>query len=181
MKRLGPMLLVMTLAISACGGSEVSVPITDDPDPTVPPVATVPPTTVATVDAPELGDTSWNVVDYSLSVGARTNVWKTDVTITFSNAGTVSGSAGCNDYQGTWSVSGAWDEFTSGQPDVNDGQMLTLGSLTWTEIACEDDAIMEQEVEILDLLQRAGRWVLIRGDFHLRDAGGLFLFKAEPA
>jgi len=40
---------------------------------------------------------------------------------------------------------------------------------------------MEQEAEILDLLQRAGRWVLIRGNFNLRDAGGAFLFGTEPA
>ncbi len=40
---------------------------------------------------------------------------------------------------------------------------------------------MEQEGEILDLLTRAGRWVLIGGDLHLRDAEGVYLFEAEPA
>ena len=40
---------------------------------------------------------------------------------------------------------------------------------------------MEQEAEILDLLQRASRWVLIRGNFNLRDAEGPFFFEAEPA
>jgi heat shock protein HslJ len=68
-----------------------------------------------------------------------------------------------------------------GVPDPNDGQQLILDSLTWTEVACDDAAIMEQEAEILDLLHRGSRWVLIRGNFNLRDAEGAFLFEAEPA
>jgi heat shock protein HslJ len=150
---------------------------------TLPPTATAAPTTTepaASVEAPELADTSWNVIDYRLPDGTITNVWKTDVTISFSADGTVSGSAGCNVYEGTWSVSGAWDAFESGVPDSNDGQELILDSLSWTELACEDDAVMEQEAEILNLLQDAGRWVLIRGEFNLRDAEGGFLFNAEP-
>jgi heat shock protein HslJ len=150
---------------------------------TLPPTATAAPTTTepaASVEVPELADTSWNVIDYRLPDGTITNVWKTDVTISFSADGTVSGSAGCNAYEGTWSVSGAWDAFESGVPDSNDGQELILDSLSWTEMACEDDAVMEQEAEILDLLQDAGRWVLIRGEFNLRDAEGGFLFNAEP-
>jgi len=187
MKQLRPVLLVVAMVISACGGSEVSGPDTDtetasdDPVTTVAPAATTPPTTVQTVDAPELDDTSWNVTNYRLPNGAYTNVWKTDVTIAFSKDGRVSGSAGCNDYEGTWSVSGTWDEFVDGQRDINDGQVLLLESLTWTDLACEDEDIMEQEGEILDHLQRAGRWVLIRGSFNLRDAEGAFLFEAEPA
>jgi len=136
---------------------------------------------VETVEAPELGGTSWKVTDYSQASGTITNVWKTEVTISFAADGTVSGSAGCNDYEATWMVSGAYDEFESGVPDRNDGQELILDSLAWTEVACEDEAIMEQEAEILDLLQRGSRWVLIRGNFHLRDAEGAFLFEAESA
>jgi len=48
-------------------------------------------------------------------------------------------------------------------------------------MACDDEAIMEQEAEILALLRRAGRWALIWGSFNLRDAEGAFLFEAEPA
>jgi heat shock protein HslJ len=121
------------------------------------------------------------VTDYSQASGTITNVWKTEVTIAFAADGTVSGSAGCNDYEGTWMVSGGYDEFESGVPDPNDGQELAFDSLSWTEMACDDEAIMEQEAEILDLLQRGGRWVLIRGSFNLRDAGGAFLFAAESA
>jgi heat shock protein HslJ len=77
-------------------------------------------------------------------------------------------------------VTGTYDEFESGVPDTNDGQQLVFDSLSWTEVACDDEAIMEQEGEILDLLQRGGRWVLIRDTFHLRDTEGAFLFEAQP-
>lgn len=184
MKRLRSLVVLTALVISACGGSEVSVSesTTDAPEPTLAPTAPAASTTTAqTVDAPELGGTSWAVTNYSLPSGAITNVWKTDVTIAFSEEGIVSGSAGCNDYEGNWSVSGGYDEFVSGQRDPNDGQILILDTLTWTEIACEDEAIMEQEGEILDLLQRAGRWLIREGNFNLRDADGFFLFETEPA
>ena len=108
-----------------------------------------------------------------------TNVWLTEVTISFAADGTVSGSAGCNDYEAIWTTSGVYDEFESGVPDPNDGQDLVLDSLSWTETVCDDESIMEQESEILDLLERGRRWVLIRDNFNLRDIDGAFLFEAE--
>ena len=170
------------ILVAACGGSDGADPTlapTTQDTPTAPPA---PPTTSGEiVEAPELGGTNWLVTTYILPSGSLTNTWKTDVTIAFAADGTFSGSAGCNDYQGTWTVSGPYDEFTSGVRDANDGQTLALDDLTWTEVGCEDEAIMEQEGEILDHLQNAGRWVLIRDVFHLRDADGGFLFETEPA
>jgi len=183
MNRLIGLIGVLVILVAACGGSSDVTATVDSTQPT----ATSPPSAPATtepapsVDAPELGDTSWKVTTYRLPSGSMTNTWKTDVTISFAADGALTGSAGCNDYQGTWAVSGPYDEFESGVPDENDGQELILESLAWTEIACEDEAIMEQEAEILDLLQRGARWVLIREGFHLRDADGSFLFEAESA
>jgi heat shock protein HslJ len=183
------LVLLLSVLLSACGGSEGDVTTssftddmdaTDASDMTSPPIQTTSTEGAASTDAPELGDTDWNVTDYKLPSGTITNVWKTEVTISFSADGTVSGSAGCNDFQGNWSVSGDWNEFEEGVPDEEDGQELILESLSWTEMACEDEDIMQQESEILDLLQNAGRWVLIRGNFNLRDAEGSFLFEAEP-
>jgi len=178
---LGPIVLLVTL-VSACGGSDTVAPTTEPAaQSSVSPTTTPASEPAQTIDAPQLGDTNWNVTDYSQGSGTITNVWKTEVTISFAADGTVTGSAGCNGYQATWGVSGAYDEFESGVPDPNDGQELMLDSLAWTEVACDDAAIMEQEAEILDLLQRGSRWVLIRGNFNLRDAEGAFLFEAEPA
>ena len=134
----------------------------------------------ASVEAPELADTSWMVIAYRLPDGAITNVWKADVTISFVADGTMHGFAGCNYYQGTWSVSGAWDAFEPGVSDSNDGQELIFPYVVANEMLCEDDAVMEQEAVFLDLLRDAGRWVLIRGELNLRDAEGGYLFNAEP-
>ncbi len=185
MTRLVGLLFVLLLLVSACGGADTATStsaVAGQSSPsTAPAELTTSSAPASTVDAPELGGTAWNVTDYSQGSGTITNVWKTEVTIAFATDGTVSGSAGCNDYQATWTVADAYDEFESGIPDPNDGQELILDGLSWTEMACDDEAIMEQEAEILDLLQRAGRWVLIRGNFNLRDAEGAFLFEAEPA
>jgi heat shock protein HslJ len=189
--------LAVGLVLSACGGSDADQ-ITIEPDTqdtvgestgataggseqTTPPVVASTTETTATVEAPELAGTSWIVGDYRLPDGVITNVWQTEVTISFSDDGVVSGSAGCNDYEGSWSVSGGWDEFESGIPDPNDGQQLSLDSLSWTETVCDNADIMKQETEILDLLLSAGRWVLIDENFNLRDVEGKFLFEAEPA
>jgi heat shock protein HslJ len=180
------LMVALVLLASACGGSDTATSTSEGQSPesapaTAPATTTMAPEPVDTVDAPELAGTNWNVTDYSQASGTITNVWKTEVTISFAADGTVSGSAGCNDYQATWTVAGTYDEFESGVPDPNDGQELIFDSLSWTEMACDDGAIMEQEAEILDLLQRGGRWVLIRDNFNLRDAEGAFLFEAEPA
>ncbi len=182
MTRLSGLIVALVLVMVACGGSDS----TATTEPAAQTSATSAPSTTATsqpvqaVDVPELGGTSWSLTNYRLPSGSITNVWKTDVTIAFAADGTVSGSAGCNNYQGTWTVGGAYDEFESGVSDSNDGQELNLDGLSWTEMAC-DESIMEQEAEILDLLQRGARWVLIRDSFHLRDSEGSFLFEAAAA
>ncbi len=183
MNRLIGLIGVLVILIAACGGSSDVTGTVDSTQPTAtpPPSATATTEPTPSVDVPELGDTSWKVTTYRLPSGSMTNTWKTDVTISFAADGALTGSAGCNDYQGTWAVSGPYDEFESGVPDANDGQELILESLAWTEIACEDEAIMEQETEILDLLLQGARWALIRESFHLRDADGSFLFEAESA
>jgi heat shock protein HslJ len=170
----------VVILVAACGGSSdvTTTTLGAQPSAVPPPSTTATSEPAQTVDAPELGGTSWNVTNYVLPSGSFTNVWLTDVTISFAADGTLSGSAGCNDYQATWAVSGPYDEFESGVPDGNDGQTLNLESLSWTEVVCENESIMEQEAEILDLLQRGARWVLIRESFHLRDADGAFLFEA---
>jgi len=173
--------VMVVLTLAACGGEDSG----SDPTATSGPSPTTAATTTTTAPSGEqppidLAGTSWIVTDYSPTPGTVTNVWLTEVTIAFDSA-TVSGSSGCNTFAAGWAVEGPYDPFEAGQRDSNDGQVLILTDLAWTEIACEDERIMEQEVEILDLLTRAGRWALIRGDLHLRDAEGVYLFEAEPA
>jgi len=177
-------LVAATLLLTACGGADTI----DEPDTatqTLAPSTDAAPQLATTapegVPAPDLADTSWRVTDYSQGNGIITNVWLTEVTIEFAGDGTVSGSGGCNEYQGAWKADGAYDEFVEGVPDANDGQVMTLTDLIWTEVACGDELIMEQEEEFIALLQRAGRWVIRYGNFNLRSSDGNFLFEAEPA
>ncbi len=183
MTRLSGLIVALVLVMVACGGSDS----TATTEPAAQTSATSAPSTTATsqpvqaVDVPELGGTSWSLTNYRLPSGSITNIWRTDVTISFAADGTMSGSAGCNNYQATWTVGGAYDEFESGVPDSNDGQELIIADLSSTEMACEDESIMEQESEILDLIQRGARWVLVRENFNLRDSEGSFLFEAAAA
>ena len=181
MKRYAGVLTLVLVLASSCGGSnDVSTTTAAALASSTSRNTTTTSEAASVLDAPQLDGTDWNVTTYRLPSGSITNVWLTDVTISFAADGTVSGSAGCNDFDGTWQVSGVYDEFEPGVPDSNDGQELSLGSLSWTEIACEDQSIMEQESEILDLLQEGERWLLKGETFHLRDATGSFLFEAEP-
>ena len=179
---------LMLVGISCGGGAEsgttptevaetvaVSVPMTTT-------TAQAPATTEAAAPPPiELVGTSWTVKDYSRGAGIITNVWKTDVTIAFDDQ-TVSGSAGCNTYTAGWSTSGTYDPHVPGQPDANDGQAIAFDDLSWTEIACDNADIMEQEVEILALLQATARWIVRsdHGTLSLRDGEGNFLLRADP-
>jgi heat shock protein HslJ len=184
--------LTLVVIIAACGGGEASSPSPADSlttvqsqspvsaETTVPVEATTTTKQVQGVEAPELGGTSWLVGDYKSPDVGFTNVWIVEVTIAFSPDGTFSGSAGCNDYEGTWKASGLYEE-TTDVLDPSGGQVLVFESLTWTELACEDEDVMTQEEEILDILQNTGRWVLFEGNLNLRDSEGRFLLEASPA
>lgn len=177
-------LIAAALVLAACGGAN-SVDETDPAPPTSAAATDAAPQPPARapegVPAPELAGTFWRVTDYSQASGTITNVWLTEVTIAFAGDGTVSGSGGCNEYSGTWQTEGAYDEFVEGVRDPNDGQVMTLTDLVWTEVACEDGRIMEQQEEFFALLQQAGQWVIRYGKFNLRSSEGNFLFEAEPA
>ena len=145
-------------------------------EPSVPVETTATTVQAQGVDAPDLGGTSWLVGDYRSSDVGFTNTWIVDVTISFSADGTVSGSAGCNTYEGTWTASGPYGE--SGPSDGMEGQELVFDPLTWTEIACEDQRVVSQEEEILAILQNTGRWVVRDGELTLLDSEGKFLADA---
>lgn len=133
-------------------------------------------------DAPDLGDTNWNVTLYQLESGSMTNLWPgTEITLAFADDGAFSGNAGCNNYSGAFEVEGGYDEFEEGIRDENDGQAIRFDSLSWTEMACTSpNNVMEQELEYLTALGNVGRWVIARGNLSLRTADGFFLVEAEP-
>ena len=188
---LGPVVFgVVVVVLAACVGSESELEWEDSAEASNAEVnaaesatATENPTTTGSGDGDppiELAGTSWNVTDYSQGAGVITNVWKTEVTMSFTSD-QIGGSSGCNTFMASFSVSGGYDLFESGQRDANDGQAMEIGPVGVTKMLCGDEDIMIQEGEILDLLSRVGRWVLIDGALNLRSDDDGFLLKAVPS
>ncbi|MFN2253943.1 MAG: META domain-containing protein, partial [Candidatus Promineifilaceae bacterium] len=80
----------------------------------------------------------------------------TRVTITFAD-GQVSGSAGCNNYFGTYEV---------------DGSSLTVGQVGSTMMACFPDEVVLQETAFLANLGNVAGYEIMDNQLHLQDANG---------
>ena len=81
---------------------------------------------------------AWNVTGYNNGAEAVVSpLTGTTLTATFADDGTVSGNAGCNTFNGPYTL---------------DGTSLTVGPLATTMKACEQ-AIMDQETQFLTALQ----------------------------
>jgi heat shock protein HslJ len=80
----------------------------------------------------------------------------TTVTAIFGADGKLSGNAGCNTYNGTYTT---------------DGDKITIGPLATTRMACEQ-AVMDQETAYLNALANAATFNLGKDSLELRDANG---------
>lgn len=85
----------------------------------------------ATTDLP---GTSWNLVD----LDGAAPVGETTPGITFTEDGTVTGTTGCNSFNGQVTI---------------DGSQLSFGPLATTRMACLDPAVAEQEQAFLAALE----------------------------
>lgn len=179
---------VLAVVLAACGGSETSDGDSNDVDATTTTTRPDTATTTTTIGnsgsdfvAPELGNTSWNVTRYQLPSGGMTNLWPgTEIDVTFSTDGTVSGFSGCNTYTGTYAVEGSYNEDSGIFGTEQKGQAIEMGPFAVTEIGCADNT-MEQEGEYLDDLLSARFWLLNdSGNFILHGSDGFFLVQGEP-
>lgn len=84
-------------------------------------------------------DTQWMLVSYGPADDQTLPINGSSVTLTLAD-GTVSGSGGCNSYSGSYTIS---------------GNALMVGELVSTEMACMDQATMQQEAVFLAALQSA--------------------------
>jgi heat shock protein HslJ len=99
---------------------------------------------------------SWNVTGYNNGNQAVTSpIVGTTLTATFT-VDAVSGNAGCNDYNGSYTIEGATVE---------------IGPLVTTRMACEQD-VMDQEAQYLAALQASTSVESVGGVVTLRDATG---------
>ena len=106
-----------------------------------------------------LAGTSWEVISYNNGRGGVVSVIiGTRITASFGADNQVTGSAGCNDYFGSYQISGS---------------NISIGPLGSGQMACGEPAgIMEQEVEYLAALQSSGTYRLDGNRLELRTPGG---------
>ena len=106
-----------------------------------------------------LAGTKWNVTGYNNGRGGVTSlVAATELTVSFGSDGSVSGSAGCNSFTGSYAV--------------DDADGIAFTPLAATRKMCPEEDVMGQESQFLAALANATNWE-IRGDrLQLRDNEG---------
>ncbi len=109
---------------------------------------------------------SWDVTGYNNGNQAVVSpVAGSKLTAIFT-ADQVSGSAGCNDYSGAYTL---------------DGTKLTIGPLAATRKACADQAVSDQEQQFLTALQAATTFSQSGNIVTLQEAGGANQVTLVPA
>ncbi len=95
-----------------------------------------------------LSDTNWTLVSYGETDAQTAAVPDTEAIISFDAEGILSGNVGCNQFSGTYEVS---------------GDKLVAGPLMATRMACANDALMQQETTLMMLLSNSNTFE-IEGD-----------------
>ena len=112
-----------------------------------------------------LENTLWNLVSFG-SPGAETPVIPGSAAINvLLVAGQAAGSGGCNAYSGSYKV---------------EGQSITFGAITRTEMACADAEVTDQEQRYFLALERAGEYFVEGNQLRITyDAGqGVLIFES---
>jgi heat shock protein HslJ len=144
-------ILTAVLLISVAAGllaAGCTAPVAQ-PTPVPTTVATPLPTVTAPapVTDPQLVGT-WTLGEMGSQGGqAVITVFPAPITITFTNLGTVSGSGGCNNYQGGYTLTGASGPF---------GKQISIGPLASTQMFCADTSNLESTY--LQILQAANSY-----------------------
>lgn len=147
--------LFALLQLAACmSPPEQGTPALETPQLTEPTVVATPESTPAqetpvaeepAADAQALAGSAWNLESLG-PVGSETPVMEeTTLVISFDSDTEFGGSGGCNSFGGGYAV---------------EEGIFTLGEFGTTFIACEDQAVMEQELRFYEALRDAGEFEL---------------------
>lgn len=109
-----------------------------------------------------LGGVQWVLVSYGPAGTPATALPEAPVTLDFTQQG-VSGSAGCNQYSGTF---------------VYNNNTLTFNPLVTTQMACADAAVNAQEQAYLAALQAATLYSIDAGTLQIVYPDGILIFKS---
>ena len=111
------------------------------------------------IEPASLTSTNWLLTSYNNGKGGMQSVIiDTEITANFSEDGTMSGSAGCNQYNASYEAT---------------EDTISIGVAASTEMACmEPEGIMEQETQYLKSLQNAAVYNIRDDRLEIRDANG---------
>jgi len=131
--------------------------------PTQLPATTTVPTPVVTTTPAPLTDPAltgaWNLKG-GLIGGSTPVIPNTQLTLTFNNDGTLSGFAGCNNYNGKYVLSGQTTEF---------GKAISIGPIASTKMYCADT--MNLETTYLTILQNTNTYSINNNTMITRSTG----------
>jgi heat shock protein HslJ len=118
--------------------------------------------------------TQWEVMGYNDGKGGYTSVLlDTQLTAFFGEDGSLTGSAGCNNYTTTYQV----------EDSHADGGAISIGPAATTRMMCaEPEGIMDQEQAYLAAVQSAASYAIEGDQLELRDPEGtrMVTFAAQP-
>jgi heat shock protein HslJ len=119
----------------------------------------------AVAETAELAGPIWRATGINNGSGGVVSIAAgTEPTAQFDEAGTVSGNASCNQFNG---------------PAAVDGQAIAIGPLISTRMACADDAATAQEAAYLAALEASTTYELSPTGLELRDASGATMVTYE--
>lgn len=167
--------LVIVVIAAACGDGDATDTISGpgDETTTLATQATISPETesTTTTEGPggsppvELAGSAWDVTHHASELfSGITNIWPgSEITLLFGDDGSISGNAGCNDYNGTYQVEGGYITDPDPFSDEVEGQSVSIEVLAVTAVSCDDQDLMDQEAEYLDALGQAEQWSIGQG------------------
>lgn len=137
---------------AASPDEEPAEPVPDEPD-----------GAIATIEPPlDLAGTSWVPANFSYQPGDTgiTNPIGDGVFFEFGDDGTFFGSTGCNEFEGTWEITGPYydyDEAAEAFEDKHDGQPVMITAERTTAVECEG-FLADDDVNLLGALVAVEIW-----------------------
>jgi heat shock protein HslJ len=109
---------------------------------------------------------SWIVTSYYSGDAITSVVGDATLTADFADDGTLSGNAGCNNYNGPYEI---------------DGDSISIGPLAGTKMACSSDELSKQETDYLAALELAESFTVTGNRLDLLREGGTIAATLEKA
>lgn len=138
-----------------------TTPTTPTVQPTLPvqPTVTIKPT--LPVLQPSLSGTKWILEEMGAPADLKPALTVRDVTLNFTDATKLGGSAGCNSY--------------SGEYESTMGGELKVSDITRTLMLCTQPRLMDQEKDFLDALDEAKSCKVVSGKLNITADDGMLL------